>query len=103
MTHIEKLKQIREREAKAYGKYASKIIERQEKSKIKEDIKRIRGAKLRARFGITKESVEKTGKFMGGLGSGLKKTVFSMGKVAKALGESANEYQKQQEKRLRRR
>lgn len=103
MVSLEELKQTREKEAKEYGKYYNRIIENQVKSKIKEDIKKIRAAKLRARFGITNEKLEKTGKFVKGFGSGLGSGLKKMGKLAMALGDSANEYQKQQDKKFGRR
>lgn len=105
MVSLEELKQTREREAKTYKGYADKIMERQEKFKIKQDIGKIKAAKLRARFGISSERIEKTGKFMGslgsGLGSGLKGAALGTGKLIKALGESAEEYQKLERKRLK--
>lgn len=101
MVSLEKLKQIRAREAKTYKGYAGKIMERQEKFKIKQDISKIKAANLRARFGISSERVEKTGKFVRGLGSGLKGAALGTGKLIKALGESAEEYQKLERKRLK--
>lgn len=103
MTHLERLKELREKEAKVYKGYAGRIIERQEKFKIKQDIKKIKAAGLRARFGITKERVEKTGKFVSGFGKGLGYGIKKMGKVALALGESSKDYYEQREKELKRR
>ena len=77
-------------------------MENQEKLKIKGDIKKIRAAKLRARFGITKESIRKTETVVNEVGGRLKKMIFGMGKFALALGESANDYQKQQDKKFKR-
>ena len=102
MTSLEKLKQRRAKEAKTYGKYASKIMITQEKLVIRKDIKRIKAAKLRARFGMTKGDVDKFGKrteeIVSGFGSGFKKLAIGTGKVVKALGETVNEMHEQQEK-----
>lgn len=103
MVSLEELKRIREEEFRAFEKYGSKVIERHKKSKIKADIKKIRAAKLRARFGITREGVEKTGKVMKGLGSGMKGAMSGILKIGRALGESAGEYQKRQDKMFKRR
>jgi len=103
MVSLDELKLMREKEAKGYGKYADKISENLQKSKIKTDIKKIRAARLRAKFGLTSGKVEKAGKVMVSVGSGFKKTLFGAGKVIRALGESAEEYHKLEKKRRRKR
>jgi len=102
MVNLDKLKQKREEEAQKLKECNEKITERIEGDKIKEDIKKISAARLRAKLGVTKEkivgkkkdagkSLKKAGKIFDGLMKGLF-----------AIGQSANEYYAQEQKRLRR-
>lgn len=98
MTDIEKLKKQREEEAIAYLQQMEKVNARREKQKVQEDIRRIRAAKLRAKYGFIKSAeiksaVGKTGKMAKVVGEGLMKFL-------SAIGEHYEEME-QKEKKMR--
>lgn len=96
MVSIEKLKQIRAAEGQKLKQMQGVIKEREQKIKLKEDIRKIRGATMRAKYGTTMETVKLFGdaieKSFKGSMPVLKNTGKAIGKGMFAIGEAANDY-----------
>lgn len=91
MVTIEELRRRREKAALKLMPFAGKVAERKEKQLVKQDIRRIKAARFRGQFRLSKDNVEKAGNIF----KGSAKAILSGGKVlAKGLmgaGEAANE------------
>lgn len=73
-----------------------KLFKKREKGKVKEDIRRIKSAKLRAQLGVSQTDVRQIGdRFKNafkGTGKVLKKSGILIGKGMLGAGEAANKY-----------
>ena len=93
------MEQLRERRMKEGEKLKSlQAIRRikEKKQEIKEEIRKIQGASMRAKYGTTRERVRNIGSSFRSAFKGstpvLKKSGIALGKGILALGQSANEY-----------
>lgn len=96
MPTLEELEKQRKKEADKLKKINSKMEERRKKSKIKEDIRNIKAARLRGQFGFDSPEYKKTAKEMGasfkGAGRTLGKGLGALGHGIMGIGMAANEY-----------
>lgn len=101
MVTLEKLRKIRAKEGEDLKKLSGRLAEKREKAKLKEDIRKIRGAKMRAYTGMDSDAMDKYEK-------AFKSTVKGTGKALKfgfgtlmSAGAAANEYYGPKRKRRR--
>lgn len=81
MPTIERLREIRRIEGESLKKLNVKLSEKKEKKKLKEEIRTLKAAKLRSKFGVSKEGVHK-------IGSAFKKSFEGSGKQLWGIGKS---------------
>ena len=103
MVTLEQLRKRREHEALKYRGVTSKLAEKREKQVIRQDIRKIKSAAFSGKFGISKERVQQVGSMFKFGGKGLMKAAKGIGRVALAVGQSANEYTAQQQRQKKRR
>lgn len=99
---IDELKRIRAEEAAKLSKVNEKFDEKQEKRKLKEDIRKIKAAKLRGQLGMTSQNVDNMHKATEAAGETLKKLGGTLFKGILGAGEAVNEmYGGERDGRLR--
>lgn len=103
MPSIEQLMAIREKEGESLKKLQGKLYEKRKKKKIKEDIRKIKSAKLRSLLGFDSKEVDRIGNnfknAFKGSGKTLKGGLSMLGKGIIGTGEAANKYYSQPRRR----
>lgn len=92
MVSLEELKKQMQRESSKFKGVGLKIAERREKQKVKQAIRKIKAARFRGQFGLSKENVESIGKVSKGIGKSILKASKVLAKGAIGAGEAANKY-----------
>lgn len=103
MPSLAELMRIRKEEGEKLKSYKSKYQKKRKKQEIKEDIRKIRAARLRAQTGVTKERVEQVGGFFSTIGKGLAGGGRAIGGGLMAMGQANNEYYAQPKKKYKKR
>lgn len=92
MVTLEKLKAMRAKEGEALKKLQGRLAEKRQKKKIKADIRKIKGAKLRAYTGMDRDAMDRFGNAFKATGKTLKSVGSTLGKGLLGAGEAAEKY-----------
>ena len=96
---LDELRDMREVQAEKFKKYSVKVHDNIKKDTVKKDIRRIKSANLRAKYGITSEKIDKLDNAMKGMREKVMKLGKGTVKVLGALSESSNDYHKATQKK----